>query len=103
MLLALFEDRVDDCTKAAMVHNLARPPKPTAPKRLSKKTFNHRSPLEDHVTSRSLRMFDLLSATGREEAKQFLSKSPADWPDDAKYQAMNEGQGEDDQTRKRLC
>ena len=88
MTLALFDERVSEETKAAMVENFARPPNPVVPKRIDKKIFDHRAPLESYVTSRSLGIFNLLSTNGQEEAKAFLSKSPALWPSDQIYQQM---------------
>ena len=84
--LVLFDDRVTEETKAAMVENFARPSKPVALKRLDIKSFDHRAKLETYVISRSLNIFNLLSTNGKEEAKVFLSKSPAIWPSDPTHQ-----------------
>jgi len=86
--LSLFDDRVTEEIKAAMVRNFSRPANQPTLKRLNTKFFDHRTPLQDYVTSKSLTMFDILSLTGQEEAKQFLSKPPADWPTDHAFQAL---------------
>ena len=86
--LALFDDRVSDETNAAMVENFARSPNHTAAKRLDKKAFNIRTPLEAYVTSRSLTLFNLLSLNGKEESQAFLTKPPALWPTDPTYLRM---------------
>lgn len=88
MPLSLFDDRVNDEIKAAMVQNFLRPPHQPTLKRLNAKFFDHRAPLQDYVTSKSLTMFDLLSINGQEEAKQFLSKPPVDWPTNSAFQAL---------------
>lgn len=80
VLLALFDERVSEKPKAAMVKNLTNTPKPLSMKRLDKKSFNRHTPLEAHVTRRSLKLFDLLSSKGQEETKSFPSKPPACWP-----------------------
>ena len=84
--LVLFDDRVTEETKAAMVENFARLSKPVALRRLDIKSFDHRAKLETYVISRSLNIFNLLSTNGKEEAKVFLSKSPAIWPSDPTHQ-----------------
>ena len=57
-------------------------------KRLDKKSFDHHTPLEANATRRSLKLIDLLSTQGQEEAKAFLSKSSALWPLDPTFQSM---------------
>jgi hypothetical protein len=86
--LALFDERLDNQTKAAMVNNLALPPNTVPLKRLNPKTFNYLAPIESYITSRSFKVFDLLSANGQEEAKSFLSKPPDVWKTDVIFQAM---------------
>jgi hypothetical protein len=86
--LSLFDDRVNDDIKAAMVRNFSRPPNQPTLKRLNAKLFDHHKPLQDYVTSKSLTIFDLLSMHGQEEAKQFLSKPTAEWPADPAFQAL---------------
>jgi len=89
MPLSLFDDRVNDTTKAAMVQNFSRPANQPTAKRLNAKFFDHHTPLEEYVTSKSLTMFDLLSMNGQEEARQFLLKPPADWPIDPAFQMLS--------------
>ena len=88
MLLSLFDDRVNDEFKAAMVQNLSHPPNLPTLKRLNVKFFDHHTSLQDYVTSKSPTMFDLLSMNGQEEARQFLSKPPANWPMNPAFQAL---------------
>jgi hypothetical protein len=85
---ASFDERVSEETKAVMVENFTRPPNPLAPKRLDKKTFDHKASLESYVSFRSLNIFNLLSINGQEEVKVFSSKSPVLWPSDQSYQLM---------------
>jgi hypothetical protein len=89
VLLALFDERVDEEIKTAMVRNLSRAPNKICLKRVGNKTFDHRAPLSEYVTSRSMLFFDLLSTNGQEEAKLFLLKPPALWSDDAKFKEMS--------------
>jgi hypothetical protein len=84
--LALFDDRVDEKTKQAMVDNFSRPS--NGLKRQDGKVFDHLTPLEAYVTCGSSVMFDLLSVNGQEKAKVFLSKPPALWHLDHTYQSM---------------
>lgn len=86
--LAFFDERVSNETKAAMVENLSLPPSKAALKRLNQKTFNHHDPLQSYITSRSLKVFNLLSSNGQEEAEAFLSKSPDLWEVDPTFLAM---------------
>jgi len=86
--LSLFDDRLDDDIKAAMVRNCIRPPNQPTLKRLNAKFFDHQTPLQNYVTSKSLTMFDILSINVQEEAKQFLSKTPTDWPADSVFQTL---------------
>ena len=86
--LALFDDRVDDDTKAAMVQNLSLPPHSKALKRLDGKTFDHTRPLGHYITRRSLTIFSLLASNGEEDAKSFLSKPPSLWSADSSYQSL---------------
>ncbi len=79
--LALFDQRVSDATKQAMVANLARPPSLDAKKRLEGATFDPRAPLEKYVSQRSLHLFDMLTTNGREKAQAFLKKPPSLWPE----------------------
>jgi hypothetical protein len=72
-----------------MVQNLSRPANQPTVKRLNAKFFFHQTPREDYITSKSLSVFDILSMNGQEEAIQFLSKPPADWPMDPAFQALS--------------
>ena len=73
--LALFDDRVDEKTMQAMVDNFSH--SSNGLKRQDNNVFDHRISLQEYVTSGSLVMFNLLSVSGQEEAKMFLSKLPA--------------------------
>ena len=86
MLLALFDERVDDELKTAMVRNLSCAPNKICLKRMDNNIFDHCAPLAEYVTSRSMMFFYLLSTNGQEESKSFLLKSPALWSDDATFQ-----------------
>lgn len=87
--LALFDDRLDEATKVAMVKNFSRPfDENTVHRRIEKKTFNHLTPLEDYVTKRSLKLFNLLSLNGEEEAKVFLAMHPSEWSRDTTFQSF---------------
>jgi hypothetical protein len=88
VLLALFDERVDTVTKEAMVSNLSRAPNKIVLKRLDNKTFDHRRPMSEYVTNKSMLFFDLISTNGQETAKSFLSKPPAVWSEDATFQDM---------------
>lgn len=86
--LALFDDRVRDETKAQMVANFSRPPNQILHRRLDKKDFSLGTSLEDYVTSRSLKFFDLTCSNGQEAAKTFLSVPPSTWNEDMTFQQM---------------
>lgn len=88
--LALFDDHVCDETKTAMVYNFSRPPNPKMCRRLDKKTFIHSTPLEEYVTSRSLKLFDLFDIDGQAKAQTFLAKPVTLWSQDNTFQAMKE-------------
>ena len=55
--LALFDERVDDNIKTAMVKNLSRAPKETVLKRLQTKTFDHGTLSCEYIVSRSMPFF----------------------------------------------
>ena len=76
--LSLFDERVNDETKEAMIANFTRSPNPTFVRRLDKKTFSLHTPLEEYVTCRSLKLFDLLCNNGQQKANSFLLKPPTD-------------------------
>jgi hypothetical protein len=88
--LALFDERVSDDTKAAMVANFSRPPNQMLYRRLDKKTFSLSKPLQEYVTSRSLKLFDLLCLNAQERAKTFLSQLPSVWNQDITFQQMTD-------------
>ena len=52
VVLALFDERVRDETKTAMVANFSRPPNQTVHRRVDKKMFSLGTPLEEYVTSK---------------------------------------------------
>src|SRR6218665_3807685 len=89
VLLALFDERVDDELKTAMVRNLSCAPNKIFLKRMDNKNFDHCAPLSEYVTSRSMMFFDLLSTDGQEDSKSFLMKPPALRSDDATFQEMS--------------
>jgi len=82
--LAFFDRRVDLDVKRAMVANLNLPQNPSALKRVNanEADFNR---LETFVTKRTNHLFKLLSFTGDEEAKSFLSTDPETWETNASY------------------
>jgi len=84
--LALFHERVRDETKTAMVANFSHPPNQTVHRRVDKKMFSLGTPLEEYVTSRSLKIFDLLCLNGQERARAFLSQPPSAWNKDVIFQ-----------------
>lgn len=88
--LALFDDKVSDETKAAMASNFSRPSNSNNFRRLDEKTFNYSTPLEEYVTSRSLKLFDLLDKDGQQKAQSFLSKPVALWTEDSIFQEMKQ-------------
>lgn len=88
--LALFHDRVRNKTKTAMVTNFSRPPNSDICRQLEKKTFNHSTPIKEYVTSRSLKLFDLLDTNGQEKAKIFLTKPITLWAEDNIFQTTKE-------------
>src|ERR1700730_4300949 len=78
--LALFDDRLDEATKVAMVRNFSRSfDENTVHRRIEKQSVDHLTPLEDDVTKTSLKLFNLLSLNGEEEAKVFLVMHPSEW------------------------
>lgn len=89
MLLALFDEQVDEEIKTVMVRNLARAPTKICLKRVVNKTFDHHVPLSEYVRSRSMLLFDLLSTNGQEASKSFLFKPPLLWSDDVTFQEMS--------------
>ena len=84
--LTLFDDRVDEKTKQAMVNNFSR--SPNGLKHQDGKVFDHRNSLQEYVTSGSFVMFNLFSVNGQENAKMFLSKLLALWHLDSIYQSL---------------
>lgn len=59
-------------------------------KALDEKTVNYSTPLEENVTSRSLKLFDLLDKNGQQKAQTFLSKPVALWTEDSIFQEMKQ-------------
>lgn len=88
--LALFDDRVSCETKMAMTANFKKKPAEKILKRLDGKSFNYAMPLEQYVSQRSLKIFDLLLMDGQEEAHNFLVKQPLLWPEDPVYVKFKE-------------
>ena len=70
-----------------MVANLQLPMTVLGPKRIRASDIDY-SKLEAFVTRRTERLFNLLSCTGTEEAKRFLSKDPVEWERDESYQRL---------------
>lgn len=87
--LAFFDDRVESHVKKAMADNLQLPKTRSALHRVdaSDADFNN---LETFATERTNRLFELLSRTGAEESRSFLSKDPEAWEADASYQKLHE-------------
>lgn len=87
--LAFFDDRVEAHVKKAMAANLQLPKTRSALHRIdvNDADFNN---LETFVTQRTNRLFELLSTTGVEESRSFLSQDPEAWDADASYQKLNE-------------
>lgn len=87
--LAFFDDRVESRVKKAMAANLHIPKTRSALHRVvaSDADFNN---LETFVTERTNRLFELLSVTGVEESRSFLSKEVEAWKDDPSYQKLHE-------------
>jgi hypothetical protein len=83
--LSFFDQRLENDTKIAMVHNLKRNPSVDSLKRLDGATFNPDDPIEEYVTQRSGKIFDLLINHGQDKAASFLAKQPRDWMSDAIY------------------
>jgi len=83
--LAFFDDRVESHVKKAIADNLQLPKTRSALHRVdaSDADFNNS---ETFVTERTNRLFELLSRTGVEESRSFLSKDPEAWEADASYQ-----------------
>lgn len=85
--LAFFDPRVDLCVKKAMAANLHLPKTPSALHRVDASTADFNN-LETFVTERTNRLFELLSTTGLEESRSFLSKDPEAWEAEASYQKL---------------
>jgi hypothetical protein len=75
--------------KRAMVANLQRPRTLSALKRAhaSKEDFKK---LDSFVTERTGDLFNLLSFTGQEDARNFLTKDPETWEEDDSFRKLKE-------------
>ena len=89
--LALFDDRIDDDVKYAMVENLHASGSNqyqhrllTLPKPLSSAV------LPTCVSQRTSLVFDLVATNGNNKASIFLRQHPRDWNDDAAYRELKE-------------
>ena len=85
--LAFFDSRVDFGVKRNMVANLQLPMTALGPKRIRASDVDY-CKLESFVTKRTECLFDLLSDTGKDEARLFLSKDPEEWEQDESYQKL---------------
>lgn len=85
--LAFFDSRVDFDMKRAMVANLQLPMTALGPKRIHASDVDY-CKLETFVTRRTECLFNLLSDTGKEEVRLFLSKDPEEWEQDESYQKL---------------
>ena len=89
MVLAIFDNSVSDVTKAAMVANSMKEPNRSCPRRIPAKEFNFSYPLQHYVTSRSLKIFDLVCSES-EKSLDFLKQDPSTWPTDVNYRKITE-------------
>ena len=85
--LALFDRRVDPNVKRT---NLQLAKTPLALWRVNATTVTDLCTcrLENFVTEQTMHLFELLSITGRKEAKIFLAKDPEEWEDDESYKKL---------------
>lgn len=85
VVLSLFDDRLSSEVKVRMFHNFKRKPEEKFHRRLDGKRFDCSMELDEFVTERSLKFFNLLMVNGEKEILSLAAKDPEHWTEDAAY------------------